>query len=177
MESMTLTQQWPDTEEEKCSVISIGFSLLALVSDEDVEMLSAFNWRPTIGRTSLYVQRDWDGPRRTMHSMILPVASGRVVDHKNGNGLDNRRSNLREATVQQNQRNARKARRKNSSSKYKGVRFESFGKRRRRWSASIHAEKGVRIRLGSFFTEEEAAIAYDIAAKKHFGEFARLNFN
>lgn len=89
------------------------------------------------------------------------------VDHINGNGLDNRRVNLRLATSLQNQGNSRK--RRNASSYYKGV---SWYKPLKKWRAQIKVDKHV-IHLGYFVSEEEAAIVYQEAAIAHFGEFAR----
>jgi hypothetical protein len=95
----------------------------------------------------------------------------RVVDHRNNNGLDNRRENLRIATKGQNVCNSIKTRR-NTSSKFVGV---SFDKRSGLWHAYItHCRK--RKFLGYFKDETDAAHAYDVAAKKYHKEFARLNF-
>lgn len=106
-----------------------------------------------------------------MHREILNVPAGLECDHINGNSLDNRRANLRAATRQQNCWNNRK-RKPNSLSKYKGV---SFSKRGKPWKATLTVD-GNWIYLGSYNSEKEAAKAYDKAAKKHFGEFAKLNF-
>jgi hypothetical protein len=99
---------------------------------------------------------------------------GRVVDHRNNDGLDNRRANLRPATQSQNMINRPK--KPNTASKYRGVRWD---KSRNLWYSEIHFRyKGRRIRkfLGRFKNEIDAAKAYDEAAKKYHGEFARLNF-
>jgi hypothetical protein len=92
------------------------------------------------------------------------------VDHINGNGLDNRKSNLRICTHQQNCENSRK--RKKSFSKYKGV---YWSKNAKKWVAQITID-GKSKHLGYFELEEDAAAAYDKAAVKYFGEFACLNF-
>jgi hypothetical protein len=93
-----------------------------------------------------------------------------VVDHKNRNGIDNRRPNLRLATESQNCMNRQKQR--VTSSKYKGVSWvRSSGK----WKAAIQVDKK-NLHLGYFEDEEEAARAYDAAARKYQGEFAYQNF-
>lgn len=103
-----------------------------------------------------------------MHQLLMPDGES---DHIDGDGLNNRRSNLRYVNRQQNQMNRHK--RSAASSRFKGVWKEAQGKRC--WRARIQREGKV-IRTGSFFTEEEAAQAYDDLAREHFGEFARLNF-
>jgi hypothetical protein len=100
----------------------------------------------------------------------MDAPKGLLVDHRNLNGLDNRRSNLRLATHGENNQNKRK--RKGASSRYIGVSFE---KRIKKWSARI-MYKGKAIWLGNFKNEIDAALAYDKAARKYYGEFARLNF-
>jgi hypothetical protein len=102
-----------------------------------------------------------------MHTMLTGWS---LVDHKNGNGLDNTRTNMREATNQENARNQHK--RAGTSSQYKGVCFIPVGGR---WMASI-CLSGRSVHLGYHATEELAALAYDTAAREHFGEFARPNF-
>ncbi len=92
-----------------------------------------------------------------------------VPDHINGVRDDNRIENLRLATDQQNQFN--RGPRRNSSSKFKGVCYVAHANR---WQAGIKLN-GKSLHLGWFEKEESAAHAYDVAAKKHFGEFARLN--
>jgi hypothetical protein len=101
-----------------------------------------------------------------MHRVILGLADGdpTQVDHRNHDGLDNRRSNLRTATPPQN--NGNQLKRKGTTSKYKGVsRYKG-----RRWRAAIQ-----RRHLGIFGSEEAAATAYNVAASEVFGEYAHLN--
>jgi len=106
-----------------------------------------------------------------LQRLIMNEPPGLLVDHKNGDSLDNRRENLRIATRTQNLFNTRK--RKNTSSRFVGV---SIDKRYCLWEAYItHRRK--KIFLGYFKNEVDAARAYDAAAKKSRGEFARLNFS
>lgn len=109
------------------------------------------------------------GRRETiwMHQLITGWPR---VDHQDGNGLNNQRYNLRPATKSQNGANARKNLGK--SSRYKGV---TWDRRRSSWAAKIMVNRQVRT-LGRFANEEDAALAYDTAAREAFGEFARTNF-
>lgn len=102
-----------------------------------------------------------------LHRWIMDAQPGQVVDHINGDRMDNRRENLRLCTVAENIRNQK---RRASKSGFKGV-----VQKRGRWQASYTYE-GKRIYLGYFATAEEAACAYDRAAREAFGEFALLNF-
>lgn len=104
-----------------------------------------------------------------MHSFLMPdtISLKIIVDHKNQNGLDNQRSNLRYATYAQNLQNRRKH--KVGSSKFKGVSLKHG-----RWCARL-TKNGCTIQLGDFDTPEKAAKAYNEAAIRYFGEFASLN--
>lgn len=140
----------------------------ATVDDEDFESLSKFKWLAGAQPTGLVYALH----RGTlMHRRILekeledkPIH----VDHINGNGLDNRRSNLRLCTSAQNQMNRRKQRGK-CASKYKGVR-----RCRKKWQAHLKKD-GKYFFLGTFEKEEDAALAYNLAAVQLFEKFARVN--
>jgi hypothetical protein len=93
------------------------------------------------------------------------------VDHVNGDGLDNRRSNLRVCTHAENARN-QSSRTRMSTSRFRGV---VWAKDRRKWRAMI-GDNGRTVHLGNFTDEIEAAQAYDRAAREMYGAFARLNF-
>lgn len=103
-----------------------------------------------------------------MHRLILGVTNPKIkIDHRDGNGLNNQRHNLREATQAQNLANSRP---RSGSSRFKGVTFRSPDK----WIAQI-SKDGKHTYLGIFRDEFDAATAYNFAAIEMFGEFARLN--
>lgn len=141
----------------------------AIVDDEDFESISQFSWYAHLTKTKVYARRreGHGGPAFYMHKQILPGNSN--VDHRDGDGLNNRRMNLRPCTQSQNMANQSK--RIGTSSRYKGV---SFFRRDRNWMAYLN-KNGKRIHLGYHPTADAAAIAYNIEAKIQFGEFAKLN--
>jgi hypothetical protein len=148
-----------------------------MVDIEDLAALAMHKWSATAGRHTFYAVRTvFVDVRQTMVRMHRVIAGARptdVVDHIDGNGLDNRRANLRIVSHSQNLWNAPSY--KPSSSGFRGVSLIRRGKKWTAWCASIR--DGVRIRhLGYFATAEEAARAYDTAALRIRGEFARLNF-
>lgn len=154
--------------------VILSSGLVALVDESAFEqVVAAGPWHATPPRGGrVYAQRSvrrGDGRRTTqkLHSFLTGWAQ---VDHRNGDGLDNQRSNLREATRTQNNANSR--RRTDNTSGFKGVTLDA---RIGRWNARIHVN-GRRRSLGYFATAEQAAVAYDSAAREIFGEFARPNY-
>jgi AP2 domain/HNH endonuclease len=155
---------------------------VAIVDDEDYVGLMQFKWHAQVDQRGRLVyahrwDRKADGRREnvSMHRQILGLGPREMADHVNGNGLDNRRENLRACTNQQNQRNREKVRTSingRPSSPYKGVRWNP---NRNRWVGEIKVD-GRSVFLGHHRSEEDAARAYDAAALQHFGDFARLNF-
>lgn len=151
----------------------------ALVDDDLYDELNTVVWHTQVNKAygfyavrSEHVYRDkWDYTTKTiyMHRVILPPIKGMTIDHIDGNGLNNQRSNLRYATQSENLHNQRRI--KPHSSQYKGVSwYKPYGK----WRASIGVDGKVK-NLGYFVNEYDAAIAYDRAAIEMFGYFARTN--
>ena len=150
--------------------------IYTVIDTEDYFKVEDYSWTATTWKHLTYVKtnfRLFNSYRVTkkLHQLILPVSEGKEVDHKNGNGLDNRKDNLREATPTQNSQNSKKQNNK-SHSQYKGV---FWAKDRNKWRAGISFNEKYTI-LGTFTDEIEAAKAYDKKAKELHGEFARLNF-
>lgn len=139
---------------------------VAIVDDEDFEWLSQWKW--CAGCAGKYALRGHERRALYMHRFILGASAGTLVDHVNGNGLDNRRCNLRLCTTRENSRNQR------GRALYKGV-YRDFRRADGVWRARIKLPDKT-LHIGAFDTPEAAARAYDAAAIKHFGDFARLNF-
>lgn len=148
--------------------LSKGF--FALVDEADYEAVSAHYWSAgnMLGGHP-YPCRRVDGDAIYLHRVLARAGPSDFVDHINGDILNNRRANLRLCTKKENLRNRRK--RAGCLSPYKGVVRTRGG----RWEARVTVD-GKAIYAGSYATDADAARAYDAAALKHFGAFARLNF-
>jgi hypothetical protein len=154
----------------------------AVVSDEDFDELARYHWIAVQDCHVVYARLAYrmDGVLKhiTMHRQImgrLEDIDGKLIDHVDGNGLNNTRENMRSCTVRQNTCNSRK-RSKNMSSVFKGVTWDSWTDR---WMARIKIEEGTNRgyrNLGRFSSEKEAALAYDAVALQVFGQFACVNF-
>ncbi len=143
------------------------------IDRRDEKLFRSYNWFWS-GRGLTHVHGfPKGGPvsvRDYLARIIMNAPKGMVVDHVNGDPSDNRRINLRVCTIQQNRMNEKK--RPGKTSKYKGVHFHRL---RNKYVAQIKVNKK-KSYLGIFKSEKEAALVYDDAAKKLFGEFAYLNF-
>jgi len=145
-----------------------------LVDDEDFEWLNQFEWHANPTRGLIYASRrvgsNNEAKRIYMHRFIIGALHGEKTDHRDGNGLNNQRGNLRLATHQQNMCN-RKIR-KNTRSGFIGVCWQPSNKK---WWARV-VRNGSALSLGYFNNPEEAAMIRDAKAIEVYGEFARLNF-
>lgn len=147
---------------------------VAIVDEADYEYLNQWRWYAAKGSSTYYARRGiWENDKTRdirMHCVILNPPPSLEPDHINGDGLDNRRCNLRICTRSQNSMNRRKH--PNCSSKYKGV---SWYKRDCKWESYIYTDDRQKKHLGYFNDEEEAAAAYNTEARERFGEFAKPN--
>lgn len=156
--------------------IPLTHGQVALVDEKDAACLPSVKWHAIYNaRTKKWyatasLQHGMKVRTVYMHRYILNAPQGMHVDHINGDGLDNRRSNLRLATRSQNQHNRRTQ--YNNATGYKGV---SYFKNDRSYWMQFQVN-GRRVRVGGFKTAMEAAKAYDRLAREHHGAFARLNF-
>lgn len=170
------------------ALLDIKGGFKAIIDKADYTHLSSFSWllhRKPNGYIKVYrYERRRNGKYKRVslvHTIMGKARQGYGWDHRDGNTLNNQRSNLREATQRQNMQNARVRKIRNrirpKSSQYKGVSHSLVHKRNtltKPWRCRIRVN-GELINIGWFMTENEAAIAYNIAAKKYFGEFASLN--
>lgn len=169
--------------------IPLKGGFVALVSPEDFDRANAYRWHVKRKKSQpgkLYVQRTIRlGSGRaakktaeTLHRFIMGARAGELVDHQDGDGLNNQRWNLRLATNEQNNFNVVRSKNRKRGG-FKGV---SWNPTAGKWQASICAGevkpngKRRQLYLGVFTEPSDAARAYDAAAREHFGEFASLNF-
>lgn len=150
----------------------------AQIDDDDYEWINKYNWHLAKSKTSAYPAtyiRSQNGVYQKifMHRMILKTNEGLFIDHIDRNGLNCQRNNLRICTRTENNRN----RCASGASKYLGVSIKQYTKKGRHyiyWVATVK-ENGKNKQLGHFKKQEDAAIAYNEAAKNIYGEFANLN--
>lgn len=139
------------------------------IDQEDLDYFNSLNWRLVDKKGTLYLYTSLNGRTIYFYREILGVEDKVIVDHINGDTLDNRKCNLRISDKRKNAQNMKSN--KNSTSSFKGVSWDKF---RLKWKATIKHE-GNQVFLGRFLDEKEAAIAYNKAASEYFGEYARLN--
>ena len=147
----------------------------AMVDDEDFEWLSQWRWHARVAKHTVYAAGISNGKHGKrvglkMHRVIMGITDRNIqIDHKDRNGLNNTRENIRLSTARENGIN--RGSRKNSSSRFKGV---SWDKGAARWLSAISINGKTR-RIGLFEDEEEAARQFNNMARDHHGEFAVYN--
>ncbi len=149
-----------------CAIVLTKFKV-AFVDAADYDLVSGKQWQASLTRGHCYAKRD----RVFMHRLIMGAKKGEYVDHLNDDGRDNRRCNLRICTNGENLSRQKGARRYGYKGVYHSRRTPPLSKP---WEAAIQKDR--KIHLGYFATAEEAARAYDRAAKEHRGVYATLNF-
>jgi hypothetical protein len=156
---------------EGARLIPLTQGRFAIVDAEDYEELSQHKWHVMKCRRSEYAARYSTSRKHIlMHRVLLNAPAGAVVDHRDVNGLNNRKSNLRLCTHQENNCNQRP--RLGGTSRFKGVCRHKVIKK----YVALIQKDGKRYSLGCYQDETEAAVVYDIKAMELFGEFAYLNF-
>lgn len=150
--------------------INLTKGQFCMVDDEDYDFLNSIKWYAEKRSRSGDKFCAANGPLGKMHRLIMKCPSDMEVDHRDGNPLNNQKSNLRICTHKQNCQNKGKSRK--GSSMFHGVYWLKINKK---WNARIKPDRKP-IHLGCFESEIDAAQAYDEGAKKYFGEFAHLNF-
>lgn len=148
-----------------------------LIDKEDFEKINKYKWSTFCDKKrspDTFYAISTTKPHIKMHRLILNISDPKIIiDHINRNGIDNRKLNLRTCTHSENKRNSIKV--KNSKgSLYKGVVYNKTGRGKKRWRVRITINNK-RISLGRYFTEIEAAVAYNNAAQLYHGNFALLN--
>jgi hypothetical protein len=164
-------------EHWNCVSLLLASNRSTLIDIDDYEWASQFSWcAPPAGRRKNlhYVIRSRTGASPTsMHRSLMNAVKGEIVDHRNGNTLDNRRANLRKCTKSENKRNTFRYARAVKGKPYKGI-----GQDKRypdTYYAAVYVD-GKKITCTKFKTPEEAARGYDRLALQYYGEFAALNF-
>jgi hypothetical protein len=142
---------------------------VAIVSDEDYEWYNQWKWSPHSSGYAVRGEKGENGKMKIiyMHREINRTPPGMDTSHLNGNGLDNRRENLRTCTTSENLHNRKIY--KNNRSGFKGV---SFVKSTGKWRARINVD-GIQVNLGNFLSIQEAVSAYNKVAGKYPGEFSK----
>lgn len=164
-------QKRPPRLDGTIAIIPLTKGYEAIVDADDLHLVEAYSWTALVKPGVVYAKRAVKVGDRTMtvrmHRVILSAHPDALVDHINGNGLDNRKANLRVATNSQNLAN--RGAQRNNTSGFKGV---TWNKAAGKWQASLKLN-GNRWYLGLHNTAEDASAAYQEAARRAFGEFAR----
>lgn len=151
--------------------IKLSQNKIAIIDDEDYVRVSSLKWFAHKRTNKFYAETARNEKHMHLHRFILGINDRSIIiDHIDGDSLNNKKSNLRICTVSQNSFNKKPY----SNSPIKGIKGVSFIKRINKWRAQIQANKK-KIYIGVYNTHIDAAIAYNERAKELFGEYAYLN--
>ena len=159
--------------KQRMKRIKLTQNKYAIVDDTDYELLSKHKWSICRARGKLYAVRSIRSSGKVlMHRFLMGLtANDKIcIDHINGDGLDNRRDNLRIATLEQNQGNSKL--RKDNTSGYKGI---SWHRNAKKWIVQLGNGKACILYGGLFTDKKEATKKYNEMARSKFGKFAKLN--
>jgi hypothetical protein len=159
----------PEPPDETVRHIPLTQGKYAIIDAADFERVAQFNWCASVSGNRVYARCNIEGRSVFLHRFLTNAPKGMVVDHIDHDGLNDRQSNLRICTFQENLHNSRPH---GKSSRFKGVCWDKAG---RRWVVYICHNRRSRF-VGHFTDEIEAARAYDRKAYELFGEYAYLNF-
>jgi hypothetical protein len=163
----------PDQTGKLVCTIPLTQKKVALVDGQDYERVNQYRWCASRVGKQWYAYRKHFGKTLRMHQFIMKPRKGMVVDHANGNGLDNRRDNLRVCTKLENAWNKKRRKAEGAASQYIGV--YPCQRPPGKWCIKVQCAGEV-TNLGSFDTPEEAARVRDRKALELFGDYAMLNF-
>lgn len=155
--------------QSEITSVALNKNKLAIIDGGDSQLVQGYVWYEMPVRDTSYAATAINGRTVYMHRLIMSAPTGIEVDHKNGDGLDNRRCNLRLATHQENLANQKLSRANTSG--YKGVVLQKSGT----WRAQAK-HSGKMYNLGSYHKIEDAARAYDLFMRERFGAYAKVNF-
>jgi len=159
-------------EGERMKEIQLVNGGVAFVDDEDFEKVRGYRWRSSTRHNTTYARTCNKGRTLLMHRLIMDAPPGTVVDHRDSNGLNNCRQNLRLCTNQQNLWNRKKGKKRGHSwSPYIGVCVTQTG----RYTTQVSVD-GKPVYFGCFTNERDAALMYDAVVRRTRSEFATLNF-
>jgi hypothetical protein len=160
----------PNPDDPATVLIELTQGKVAIIDAEDADRVCAHLWNAYISQTGIWYAKNGSTPRDYLHRFILDAPAGSIVDHRNGDGLDCRKSNMRLADKRINSLNCK--RRPHNKSGFRGVYWE---KRRGTWRV-VAKPFGKQIHVGEFHDVIEAARAYDAYMRSTVGDLTRYNF-
>lgn len=172
LEPLTSVRGFIKINQLKMIKIPLTHNRFALIDDEDAVKVLPYKWRVIQNRYAVgRLHGISKNPSVRLHRLVMDAPYDMDVDHIDHDGFNNQKDNLRICTTSQNLANQRPQKRVGKTSRFKGVFWAS---EKRKWQAQVKKD-GKKIFLGRFLNENDAATAYNEAAKQIFGNFAFLN--